>query len=185
MPPKRKSDVLEVSDDGDEYNPTADATEAEQASSSKSAKAPPKKKTKKAAADSGPPTDADGNPLAWHQIKLEGEGEGGPPIYDDCNDIRRKIRALLQEPGFKVTHWLKEIGNVNSNSYGRFMKQSGPYGGADNSTYYSAYLYFEKRRIVEGKKKTPKRLRMEKEQAGGVTPDDARRARGGVWVLKT
>lgn len=117
---------------------------------------------------------------------------------------------------------MKEIGNVNSNSYGRFstlpivliprtslflcaVKQSGPYGGADNSTYYCAYvqlsalpaihqsfkveldryLYFEKRRIVEGKKKTPKRLRMEKQQEGGVTPDDARRARGGVWVLKT
>ncbi|VDC06241.1 unnamed protein product [Peniophora sp. CBMAI 1063] len=182
MPPKRKSDVLEISDD-DDYNPATEAAKPETDDAETTAKAPPKKKTKKAAKDDGPPTDADGNPLPWHQIKLEGEGEGGPPIYDDCNDIRRKIRALLQEPGFKVTHWLKEIGNVNSNSYQRFMKQSGPYGGADNSTYYCAYVYFEKRRIVEGKKKTAKRLRMEKQQAGGVTPDDARRARHGVWVL--
>ena len=76
MAAKRKSDVLDASDDGDGYNPAA-----EPASTSKPTKDPPKKRTKKAgAAESGPPTDADGNPLAWHQIKLEGEGEGGPPI---------------------------------------------------------------------------------------------------------
>lgn len=61
------------------------------------------------------------------------------PISDDCNDIRRKIRTLMQEPGFKVRHalypipmnivlithiqitaWLRDIGNINNNSYQRF-----------------------------------------------------------------
>lgn len=58
------------------------------------------------------------------------------------------------------------------------VKQSGAYGGSANGTYYCAYKYFEKRRIAEGKKKTPKRLRMEKEESGGV--DTTRRS--GVWT---
>ncbi|KAG8970421.1 hypothetical protein FRC03_008618 [Tulasnella sp. 419] len=41
------------------------------------------------------------------------------------------------------------------------VKLTGPYGGSDNSTYYRAYIYFEKKRIFEGKKKSAKRLNNE------------------------
>ncbi|KAJ7431823.1 hypothetical protein B0H11DRAFT_1761367, partial [Mycena galericulata] len=41
-----------------------------------------------------------------------------------------------------VTHWLKEIGGINSNSYNRL------------STASSSYVYFEKVRIAEGKNKS-------------------------------
>lgn len=57
-------------------------------------------------------------------------------VRDTGNDIRRKIRAYLAE-GNKVTHFLRDIGGVNSNSYQRFMAQTGPAGGCSNSTYVS------------------------------------------------
>eukprot|EP01117_Protostelium_nocturnum_P008004 TRINITY_DN2851_c0_g1_i2.p1 TRINITY_DN2851_c0_g1~~TRINITY_DN2851_c0_g1_i2.p1 ORF type:complete len:223 (+),score=56.82 TRINITY_DN2851_c0_g1_i2:129-797(+) len=64
------------------------------------------------------------------------------PIFDDCDEIRRKVRNMLVS-GVKVTHWLKEIGGVNSNSYQRFMAQKGPLTGCENRLYYAAYVYFE------------------------------------------
>ncbi|THH02914.1 hypothetical protein EW026_g69 [Hermanssonia centrifuga] len=116
----------------------------------------------------------------WRDIKLEGEDEdGGVAVYDDCNEIRRKIKALQKTPDFKVTHWLKEIGSINNNSFQRFMQAKGPTGGAGNGTYYAAYVYFEKNRVLEGKKKTPTRIRHENEQTGGFEL----RERKGMWVL--
>lgn len=41
------------------------------------------------------------------------------------------------------------------------------------------YVYFEKRRIAEGKKKTAKRLRNEQEQRGGLPLEDRKH----VWVF--
>ena len=75
------------------------------------------------------------------------------------------------------------------------VKASGPTGGAENGTYYAAYVsdnqhyrvvlilrnsyvYFEKRRILEGKKKSAKRLRLESESPAGQPLRDARR----TWV---
>ncbi|KAI0932351.1 hypothetical protein AcW2_001006 [Taiwanofungus camphoratus] len=94
---------------------------------------------------------------------------------DDCNEIRRKIRLLQKEPGFK----LREIGKINNNSFQRFMKASGPTGGATNGTYYAAYVYFEKVRIEAGKKKTAKRERNEIEHPNGLPLVDRRN----VWVF--
>ncbi|KAG8936889.1 hypothetical protein FRC02_009979 [Tulasnella sp. 418] len=91
-------------------------------------------------------------------VELEGELEGCVPVYDDCSEIRRKIRVLQKTPGFKVSHWLKNIGNINSNSLRRFLNQSGPSTGAGNTIYYRAYIYFEKKRIFEGKTKSTKRI---------------------------
>ncbi|KDQ10879.1 hypothetical protein BOTBODRAFT_177766 [Botryobasidium botryosum FD-172 SS1] len=115
----------------------------------------------------------------WSEIALPGENEGRVRIYDDCNDIRRKIRALQRTPGFKVTHWLREIGDINNNSYQRFMRGTGATAGAENGTYVAAYKYFEKVRIAEGKKKSVKRLRMEKEHPMGLELQDLRRT--GFW----
>jgi hypothetical protein len=43
----------------------------------------------------------------------------------------------------------------------------------------SRYVYFEKVRILEGKKKTPKRQRNEEEYRSGLPLEDRRR----VWVF--
>jgi len=106
--------------------------------------------------------------------------EGRLHIYDDCNEIRRKIDHLLTEPGFKITRWLEEIGGVNNNSYQRFMKETGPDGGAGIEIYRPAYTYFEQRRIQEGKKKTVKRVRNEKEHRNGF-PEVTRGGTRWVW----
>lgn len=47
--------------------------------------------------------------IASKKVKVVAEFDPEAPIYDDCNDIRRKIRAHLAE-GNKITHFLEEIG---------------------------------------------------------------------------
>ncbi|KAH9937566.1 uncharacterized protein B0H18DRAFT_1113383 [Fomitopsis serialis] len=76
---------------------------------------------------------------------------------DDCDVIRRKIRKLQRTQGFRITYWLRNIGGIKYNSWSRFMKAAGPNAGVENGIYYAAYIYFEKVRIVEGKKKTARR----------------------------
>eukprot|EP01083_Nonionella_stella_P040357 109570_1 len=62
----------------------------------------------------------------------------------NCNQIRRKINAFHKRREMTLTKWLREIGGVNSNSYYRFMKQSGEAAGVDNSTYLAALRFFKK-----------------------------------------
>ena len=45
--------------------------------------------------------------------------------------------------------------------------------------HFPRYVYFEKRRIAEGKKKSAKRIRAEEEQGGGLPREDHSR----VWVF--
>ncbi|KAI0651736.1 hypothetical protein C8Q79DRAFT_1004999 [Trametes meyenii] len=173
MPPKRKSDVLAApAPDLEDDEPAAVASE----SSVKRARKSDAGEGSSTGAKKGKAAEA---PKNWRDVVLEGEEEGDLPIYDDCNDIRRKIRILQREPNFKITHWLKEIGNINNNSYQRFMKATGATGGASNGTYYAAYVYFEKVRIAEGKKKSAKRLRNEEGHSGGLPREDRKHA----WVL--
>ncbi|KAG9043046.1 hypothetical protein FS837_010099 [Tulasnella sp. UAMH 9824] len=113
------------------------------------AQSKPKKKRK-----APPPVEHEG----WEDIVLEGELEGEVEVYDNCDEIREKIDELRATPGFKVTRWLRQIGNINSNSFRRFMAMDGYRSGAGNITYYAAYLYFEKKRIWEGKPKSEDRL---------------------------
>lgn len=106
------------------------------------------------------------DPLPWLTVEVPKisarDGETYVPIYDDCNEIRRKIRAFFSNANteYKCTqkHFLEVIGNVNSNSYRRFMAAKGDGGGAENGTYTGAYIFFEKKRIWEGKPKGKKRL---------------------------
>ncbi|KAF7310052.1 hypothetical protein MIND_00378200 [Mycena indigotica] len=153
---KRKSDATEISDYEDELQQpnrkAARKSDASTASSSSSTR-------------------------SWKDIQLEGDDEGGVPVYDTPGEVRRKIRLLLKEPNFKVTPWLKEIGNINSNSYRRFMAEKDAQNGKGNGTYYAAYVYFEKRRILDGKAKTATRISNEK-IPGGFELRDCRN----MWV---
>ncbi|OCH96525.1 hypothetical protein OBBRIDRAFT_787082 [Obba rivulosa] len=178
MPPKRKSDAIaSVEEEVDAKSPVGSDSEGENAlpvakkarvSDAPEASSSTKKKIKQTKPQY----------QSWQEVPLEAE-EDEVPVYDDCNEIRRKIRLLQKTPGWKVTQWLKDIGNVNNNSYQRFMKASGPTGGATNGTYYCAYVYFEKVRIMEGKKKTAKRIRNEQEWPNGMPLEDRRN----VWVF--
>ena len=69
----------------------------------------------------------------WQKTEAaEGEGDGREygrgddtscdnPVYEDCNEIRRKITAFLKTGRMTQTAWCKLLG-VNSGSYQRFMK---------------------------------------------------------------
>lgn len=59
------------------------------------------------------------------------------------------------------------------------MKLSGPAGGCENGTFTSAYYFFEKKRIEEGKPKSAKRKRAEAENANGLNLDYRRK----LWVF--
>ena len=69
----------------------------------------------------------------WQKCEAaEGEGDGyeygrgdeqgaDDPVYDDCDEVRRKIAALLRSGRMTQAALCKLLG-VNSNSYQRFMK---------------------------------------------------------------
>ena len=48
-------------------------------------------------------------------------GDDDEPVYDDCNEVRRKITAFLRTGRMTQTAFLKALG-VNSNSHRHFMK---------------------------------------------------------------
>ena len=86
--------------------------------------------------------------------------EDGEPIYDNCNEIRRTINALLQTGRMTQTAQVKLVGG-SSPSYQTFMKHSGPYGGCNSCLYPRAARFFESLRLVEHRPKSAKRLKAE------------------------
>ncbi|KAJ8084172.1 hypothetical protein PM082_002939 [Marasmius tenuissimus] len=149
--PKRKSEAL---------NDPEEVDSVDHASTNASTSRSKKARVAEASSSTSKQKDA---PKSWKDVELEDEDDGSVPIFDLPGEVRRKIRLLLKTPNFK-------IGNINSNSYNRFMSMRGPLDGAQNGTYYAAYVYFEKVRIAEGKRKTPKRIENEKAYAarGGL-----------------
>ncbi len=112
---------------------------------------------------------------------LPGEDNDAVPLYDTCSQIRTKIKNLLEkckdkpENGIRgeftkdgkpkpwtIKAFCDAIG-VNQGSYQRFIKAKGHMGGAETKTYYNAYVFFEKKRLFEGGKKTAARQKIEKE----------------------
>jgi hypothetical protein len=127
------------------------------------------------------PTTAPLKEGSFLDLTLPGESDRAVPVYDTCTQIRVKIKNLLEkhkdkpenaQPGEfdkkgKPKPWTAKafcdaIG-VSTRSYGTFMKKSGHMGGAENHTYYEAYVFFEKKRIFEGAKKTAARVKLEQE----------------------
>lgn len=90
------------------------------------------------------------------------------PIYDDCNDVRKKINQFLHLGIVSQSKFGKEIGNVQLNSMNSFLKM-GPLklSGASNKTYFYGYHWFEKLRRANGEKKSKKRLENEKNYPNG------------------
>lgn len=109
-------------------------------------------------------------------------------ILMNCNDVRKAINKFLTDTDVSQTRFGKIIG-VAPNSMTRFLGESGPDGGATNGTYFKAYDFFEKKRIVEGTAKSKKRLRVEanaKEHPEGYTKRQRLtngRMRGRMWIM--
>lgn len=112
-------------------------------------------------------------------IHLEGENTHSVPIYDTCDEVRRKIRAFLRKDGVTQAALLRAIGRcrvsndqqdaagpISSSSYRSFMRQQGPTAGGNSDVHYAGYVFFEKVRLRDGKPKSKKREEMESAWGG-------------------
>ncbi|KAJ7706394.1 hypothetical protein B0H17DRAFT_1156689 [Mycena rosella] len=172
MAPKRKSDVSTADLEAETFNENDTGEVASTKSNLKKARV-------SVASSSSSSSKAKSKDIEWRDVELDTNSDGTIPVFDFPGEVRRKIRVLQGTPGWKVTVWLKEIGGVNHNSYSRFMAEKNKAFGAANSTYFAAYVYFEKVRIAEGKKKSAGRKQNEIDHPFGFPLEDQRK----VWVF--
>jgi len=88
------------------------------------------------------------------------------PVYDNCDEVRRKIDRFLLQSGATKARFLRAIG-CNADGLIRFRKMEGKGAGAANKVYHSAYRFFELQRLLEKGPKTAKRLASEARWGGG------------------
>ncbi|ETK77522.1 hypothetical protein L915_16226 [Phytophthora nicotianae] len=101
------------------------------------------------------------------------DDDGTVPVFDDCDEIRKKINYFLGEGMVTKAAFLRALGDVNSNSLRSFMNlRCGANSGASNVVYRTAYVFFEKKRVLEGKEKSVKRLANEDLQGPDGFPLD-------------
>ena len=194
MPPKKNKQALGMADmnaraaaqasptapreDGVENAPTEAATKSKKRKSTDAAttNAPVAKKAKAVKAAKAPKPIPDS--LDVSGVSLDDEDEDGDiPVYDTCDTIRRKIRALLAKDGVTQAAFLRAIAaaafedgsrKIQSASLTAFMRQKGPLAGNTSTVYYAAYVFFEKLRIKQRKPKSADREIMEELHPGGV-----------------
>ncbi|OTB01414.1 hypothetical protein M426DRAFT_220750 [Hypoxylon sp. CI-4A] len=124
-------------------------------------------------------------------IYIPGEEEDDVWVYDTCDEIRKKINAHLKTPGLTAAQFLREIHaqlhhpkgkGFQSKSLNDFRGKKGANAGATSQLFYAAFVYFEKKRLAEGKPKSQHRITME-----GIWPngfDLKHDARHGVIVYQ-
>ncbi|KAF5009301.1 hypothetical protein FDECE_4471 [Fusarium decemcellulare] len=122
-------------------------------------------------------------------IQLHGEETDEVPVYDDCNEIRRKIKAHMKTPGLTQAQFCRDLyaqlnapkcKGIQSKQLTDFCRAKGVSAGAKSSVFYAAYVYFEKLRIAQGKPLTKHRMDMEAVWPGGFPRDRDERT---TWVV--
>jgi hypothetical protein len=107
----------------------------------------------------------DPSPAELSDIHLDGEIDEDVKIYDTCDDVRKKVNEHLktssQAAFARELSEMLPVTKINASHVSRFVKMKGPMAGGHNPVFYGAYLYFEKLRIKQGKKKSAKREKME------------------------
>ena len=120
-------------------------------------------------------------------IHLDGEESKEVPIYDTCNEIRKKIAAYLRGPGITQAGFLRELGKmypepkkISAAQLKTFQGKKGPLEGNSSNVFYAAYVFFEKIRVKQGKKKSKVREETEARWSGrgGITTEK----QGGMWI---
>jgi hypothetical protein len=108
-------------------------------------------------------------------IYLPGEETDNVPVYDSCDEIRKKINAHLKTPGLTQTQFCRDLyaqlnapkcKGIQSKQLADFRAMKGSRTGARSSVFYAAYVYFEKLRIAQNKPKSAHRETMEELWAG-------------------
>mmetsp|Transcript_18260 Transcript_18260/g.52231 ORF Transcript_18260/g.52231 Transcript_18260/m.52231 type:complete len:309 (-) Transcript_18260:120-1046(-) len=107
------------------------------------------------------------------------QGANTSIVYDSCPELVKKTKDFLDEPGVTKSDFCSALGDINSNSLRTFLmgKKQDQCG---NVTYLRAYAFFEKKRIMEGKKKTARRVKNEAEHPRGFSLE---KERAGKWVF--
>lgn len=144
-------------------------------------KEPIKKKVKK---------DEESRKLDVSGVELEGENDESVPVYDTCDEVRRKIAAYLREPNVTQAGFLRELAKtlpdpsakLQSKQLKDFQTKKGALEGQTSRIFYAAYVFFEKQRLQQGKPKSKKREENEKVWGleGGI---DTKRRQSNVWCL--
>jgi hypothetical protein len=145
----------------------------------------------KAAAQGSTAAAAGDAPAAWRSVELPGEAEDAVPIFDSCDEVRRKINAHLRKPAVTQAAFLRDLvaqfhgprrpsRALQGAQLSRFRGQSGPVTGNTSGVYYAAYVFFEKERVAAGKPKTVHRRDMEVAWLHGV---DTKSNLNSVWTF--
>ncbi|KAJ4127696.1 hypothetical protein NW768_007967 [Fusarium equiseti] len=113
-------------------------------------------------------------------IHLPDEETDEVPIYDDCDEIRRKINAHMKTPGLSQAQFCRNIyasfkvpkgKGIQSKQLSDFRGAKGANAGAKSAVYYGAYVYFEKLRIAQGKPRSKHAELMMDLNPGGMPRD--------------
>jgi len=84
------------------------------------------------------------------------------PIYEDCQTVRKQIEKFLQTPGLSKTAFINALGSgLQLISLNRFRSLGGPFCGSNQKIYRLAYIFFEKKRILDGAPKSKSRQKYE------------------------
>ncbi|QDS72088.1 hypothetical protein FKW77_003311 [Venturia effusa] len=121
-------------------------------------------------------------------ISLDSEYSDSVPVYDTCDDIRRKINAYLQKSSEPQASFLRTLMSqyhtqtktIQSVQLQRFRNMKGPDAGNTNPVYYAAYVFFEKERLRMDKTKSEGRKKLEAIYPSGMDTDKP--ARKGTWT---
>ncbi|XDG01368.1 hypothetical protein ABKA04_000983 [Annulohypoxylon sp. FPYF3050] len=107
----------------------------------------------------------------FRTIHLPGEETEEVPVYDTCDEIRNKITKHLETTGDTKekfccdisVRWLgRPFKGFPLNQLNEFRRKYGANAGCTSKIFYAAYVFFEKKRIAEGKPKSEHRLNMER-----------------------
>ncbi|KAF2397006.1 hypothetical protein EJ06DRAFT_450999, partial [Trichodelitschia bisporula] len=107
-------------------------------------------------------------------VELPGKKDDNVPVFDTCNEVRRKIGAHLAKTGVTQTGFLRELEKMfhtepvklRPSTMQTFRQKHGTDAGNTNKVYYAAYVDFEKERILRDKPKS--KMRLEREEAWGA-----------------
>ncbi|KAF7453003.1 hypothetical protein TUN199_01394 [Pyrenophora tritici-repentis] len=99
------------------------------------------------------------------------EGDAPVVVVDDCDTVRRKIRALIDNGEMKVGEFQKAI-DVLPTTYSRFMSQNGKTKGEQSSVYLAAWKFFKQREMMGIKTVPNKKVKKAGEGDGPPPVDD-------------
>ncbi|RPB26603.1 hypothetical protein L211DRAFT_781152 [Terfezia boudieri ATCC MYA-4762] len=121
------------------------------------------------AGDDVEPGSAAGHPLEIVDSDIAESDDDIIPVFDSCDEVRRKISAHLRQPGVTQAQFLRDIAallgqdvKIQSKQLSDFRSKTGALAGNTSRVFYGAYVFFEVLRLKEGKPKSKHRLEMEK-----------------------